>query len=352
MEQFTLPLASFDVALLPEGARDRTSPEFRATVEDFFRIQFRELGANGVVNITSEQIAVGWIVPGFDPFKSAIDQLKRGQLREGAQLLELIRARRPDDPEVLFNLGVVRSDLGDLERAIETLSHLEELAQGHAHGRVALGVALARTGDYDAALKHLLVAVELAPTDAWAQKNLGGILFRLKRSEEARVHLETAVQVAPQDAHAWFILGETCLSLGDPNAARPALQRARTLDPHGPIRDRAETLLNRLAATELARNAEGINPEALEAMIAALKRLRSMPPEAAKQLTLQAALIGQHGLRLQDPARNHRVDGIPEPLTNLEVACLLHAGVRLVSSTTETGLPLETEFAEARKRIE
>ena len=37
MEQFTIPLASFDVALLPEEAQDRKSPEFRAAVESFFR---------------------------------------------------------------------------------------------------------------------------------------------------------------------------------------------------------------------------------------------------------------------------------------------------------------------------
>jgi hypothetical protein len=95
------------------------------------------------------------------------------------------------------------------------------------------------------------------------------------------------------------------------------------------------------------RDADGVNPEALVAMVAALKRLRALSPEAAKQLTLQAALLGQYGLRLQDPERRYQVEVVAEPLTGLEVACLIHAGVQLGSTEAEKGLPLEREYHRA-----
>lgn len=106
-------------------------------------------------------------------------------------------------------------------------------------------------------------------------------------------------------------------------------------------------MLNRLAGDSLLRNADAVNQEGQSAMVAALKRLRALPPEAAKQLALQAALLGQHGLRLQDPERRHHVEGIAEPLTGLEVACLIHAGVQFASPGAETGLPLEREYRQA-----
>ena len=59
---------------------------------------------------------------------------------------------------------------------------------------------------------------------------------------------------------------------------------------------------------------------------------------------MKAALLGQHGLRLTDPSRVHFLDGVTDPLTALEVACLIHAGVQMASPGAETGLPLEQEY--------
>ena len=132
---------------------------------------------------------------------------------------------------------------------------------------------------------------------------------------------------------------------------RKLIEVARQLDLDGPMGEHAERLLNRLAGESLSRNAEGVNTEALVAMITALKRLRALSPEAAKQLTLHAALDGQHGLRLQDLERCHQVESIDEPPTGLEVACLIHAGVQLASPGAGTGLPLLKEFAEAERQI-
>ncbi len=352
MEQFTIPLTAFDVTLLPNDVRDPASPHFREAVADFFRGQIRELGANGVVTVTSDHISVGWLTPSFDPVAAGIAILQRGQLREGAQLLEVTRSRLPDSPDLLFNLGVARSELGELDRAIDILTHLLELQPDHVHGLVALGVALGRSKRLAEALEPLSKAVEVAPGDPWAQRNLGGILYRLDRTTEARPHLDTAVQLAPKDAQAWLLLGEICSVLGDFDAARGALTRARTLDPHGSTRDRADAILNRLANAELGYTGQGVSSETLAAMKWAVRKLQSLSPQAASELTLKAALIGQHGLRLTDLDQVHRLDGIAKSLTALEVACLIHAGVRQVSKDAETGFPLEGAYQMAASRLE
>ena len=58
----------------------------------------------------------------FDPVEIAVGKLKRGQYREGIQLLELVRSRTPDDPAVLYNLGMALSDPGQLDRAVGHLA--------------------------------------------------------------------------------------------------------------------------------------------------------------------------------------------------------------------------------------
>jgi Flp pilus assembly protein TadD len=273
MEQFVVPLSRFDLGLLPEAARDTASPAFREAVDDYFRRRFREMGVNGVVQLTGDTLTVGWVAPDFDPVAAAIVLCQRGQVRDGVQLLELARSRQPDSPDLLLNLGIGLNELGEGERAVTVLEHLIDLEPDHVRGLVALGVALGRLGEDDAALDRFTRAVVLAPADPWTQSNLGGMLLRVGRPAEARPRLEAAVQLAPKDPRGWLLLGESCLESGDEAAERTALGRARTLDPHGGVRDRAEALLNRVA----------------------------------------------------DPAKAHRLEGIPEPLTALQVACLIHA---------------------------
>lgn len=343
MEQFVIPLNRFDLGLLPEAARDMASPSFREAVDDYFRRRFQEMDVNGVVQLTGDTLTVGWAAPDFDPVTAAIALCQRGQVRDGVQLLELARSRQRDSPDLLLNLGIGLNELGEGQRAVTVLENLLDLEPDHIRGLVALGVALGRLGDDDAALDRFTRAVFLAQADPWTQSNLGGMLLRVGRPDEARPHLETAVQLAPENPRGWLLLGESCLESGDESAARTALGRARALDPHGQVRDRADALLNRLACGRFPRNLEGINPEALAAMTWALGHLRSLSRTDARNLTLKAALLGQHGLRLTDTAKAHRLEGIPEPLTALQVACLIHAGLQMAAPGTPSGFPLERE---------
>jgi hypothetical protein len=41
------------------------------------------------------------------------------------------------------------------------------------------------------------------------------------------------------------------------------------------------------------------------------------------------------------PARIPNLDGLPDPLTALEVACLVHDGFHLSAPGTDSGLPME-----------
>ena len=75
----------------------------------------------------------------------------------------------------------------------------------------------------------------------------------------------------------------------------------------------------------------------------ALGHLRSLSRTDARNLTLKAALLGQHGLRLTDTAKAHRLESIPEPLPPLQVACLIHAGLQIAAPGTASGFPLERE---------
>jgi len=239
---------------------------------------------------------------------------------------------------LLQGLGIGLSELGELDRAIECLERLVELAPGNHHGRVALGVALGRQGDWIAAERQLRQVVEDVPDDVWGQKNLGGILFRQGRFAEAVAPLEKAVQLAPKDGHAWLVLGETLLALNEIGRARGGLQKARTLTK-GQLQDKAVALLDQTLDALFTRDADGLRPEVVDGLVWALRVLAEMgDSKARQQLVLRAALLGQSGIDLLAPEPVHSLDGYAGgPLTGFHVGCLIHAGIQGLSPGTNTG---------------
>lgn len=351
MDVFALPVSAFDVSLLPESARSAGTKEFRDAVAAFFESWFRELGVNGQVVTTPETIHVTWARPGADPIETGIEMLRRGQVREGCQRLDLLRARFPDSVKLLLNLGMGWSDLGQLDRAIDVLRRVVALDPLNHRGRIALGVALGRQGDVAKALAELTRVVHEAPDDVWGRKNLGGLLLRQGQAADAVVHLEAAVKRDPSDGHAWLLLGEALLATQNPARARDALHRARRLTT-GSMQDAATTLLNRATDTGFTRDADGLRPEVIDGLAWAIRTLDAIhDPEARRMLFLRAALLAQGGIDLKSREPVHALEGYEHgPLSGLQVACLIHAGVQTMAPGADTGLDWRPEHDVAVER--
>jgi hypothetical protein len=57
---FSVPWAEFDLALLPEEARERGSEAFRAAVNGYCKDAYREAGCRVDVGFSDGQIEVNW----------------------------------------------------------------------------------------------------------------------------------------------------------------------------------------------------------------------------------------------------------------------------------------------------
>jgi len=70
--------------------------------------------------------------------------LTDGKLEEARFIMEYLAFRSPDDPNVLYNLGMVYSEFRDLDIAIDTLNRCVNISPLYSNAHVALGVAYAR----------------------------------------------------------------------------------------------------------------------------------------------------------------------------------------------------------------
>lgn len=102
-----------------------------------------------------------------------------------------------------------------------------------AEGMYRKAEIMLRMGDFQGALRFLRPAVQLVPDDPAYRAGLGWALHKKNPPESAaaREHLRRAVELAPGDATARFRLGLVLRALGDHEAARAELERARRIDP-------------------------------------------------------------------------------------------------------------------------
>jgi len=147
--------------------------------------------------------------------------------RSASEILAEVLERRPDSIAGLLAACAADLDDGDLKAARARLARLEELAPRRRDVRTERA-ALAWIENERERCERLLA--ELRATDARdgrPEREVGRHLVELYRFAEGRPFLEHAVERDPQDHRAWTLLGRALANVGDEEAARAALTRAR-----------------------------------------------------------------------------------------------------------------------------
>lgn len=126
---------------------------------------------------------------GDDLLRRTIAAHKGGRLTEAEVGYARILRQRPNDPDALNFLGLLRFHQGDSNSALESLQRSVESNPDNPHARINLGNVLAARNELDAAHASFVRATELAPELAGAWYNLAICLRRMKRPEDAAAAL-------------------------------------------------------------------------------------------------------------------------------------------------------------------
>jgi len=154
-----------------------------------------------------------------DTLRRAIEEHKGGHLVEAEATYRRVLRQRPNDPDALNFLGMLRCQSGDATQAAELLRR----------------------------------SVDAEPSNPHAWLNLGNVLVILGKQQEAQAAFTRATELAPDLAMAWFNLG-VCLGRGkQPLEAASALHRALKIEPgHIPAYEYLAVILHRLGNYEEA----------------------------------------------------------------------------------------------------
>jgi len=352
---FTFQLEDFDLKKLPIDAAILRSNRvmLESAVSDYFAEQFRALGGEAQISISQGVVTVRWLSEEGLPVlvEHSIALLQQGDHGTAVPMLRTALQHMPDNPVILFNLGMALSDLKQLADAITLLERLVTLQPDHAQGWNALGIAYVRNNDVQAAEQALRKSVQLAPDDGYSLRNLGGLIA--KRSvKDALPFIKRAAELLPTDQAAQQGYGQALFEAGDTAAADQVLKQAIELNPLTPIAELARTLLTKIAHKNM-RGAFGATPRMDVVMycLAALK-LFAESPEKCQAITFEIAMLGRQGLDINKPDIKYTLKSLPGTFSGLQLVSYMYVGFKRLSPTANISIDLSREYQQAQRLFE
>ena len=121
-----------------------------------------------------------------DVYGDVAQQLRDGKRAQALAAAQAYIAGKPTDPQMRFLLGVIQTESGSTEQAIQTFTRLTqeypELPEPHNN----LAVLLAGLGQFDQAREELAMAIRANPDYATAHEKLGDVYAKLASLAYAR----------------------------------------------------------------------------------------------------------------------------------------------------------------------
>jgi Flp pilus assembly protein TadD len=160
-----------------------------------------------------------------------VEHQNAGRLPEAESIYQQILQADPNQPVALHLLGVIASQVGKNDIAVDLITKALAIKPDFADAHGNLGISLKALGRLNEAVAHCQKAINLKPDFADAHCNLGVTLQELGRLDEAVAHFNKAIDIKPDYAMAHSNLGAALKKLGRLDEAVAHSQKAIEIMP-------------------------------------------------------------------------------------------------------------------------
>lgn len=280
----------------------------------------------------------------------ALMLIKANNFEGAREIFEKMLESDPKNREILYNLGMCHSELGNPDKAIETLSECVRVYPSYSNAYVALGYAHSLKQKYDPARDNFMKAIELDPMNSYAFRNLGALYAKQGENEKAIEYLERSFAINPDDQQTAYGLGYAYFVNRELEQANNYLTIAISIDGTTKIADFSKDLKSRIA--EISLKKEGFRTDAMFYCLSALQFFKSKTKKDINLITLEIALKGAEGLDVNDPAERYSIKSLKGTFSGLHLFCYMYVGFQVIDSTANLGMDISQEYNEALRLFE
>ena len=150
---------------------------------------------------------------------------------DAVRILQGLRQTEPSNPQVWCVLGLLHTQLGNYDLALEAFREAVRLAPDLAIGHFGMGYAYQSQKRYAESVAAFQTAIRLSP-DFWpAHTGLAMSLYEMRRYAESAAACTDAIRLRPDEAQPYHTLALNHLAMGDRVKAIEIYQTLLQLNP-------------------------------------------------------------------------------------------------------------------------
>ena len=161
----------------------------------------------------------------------ALQHYQAGDLHQAKEICKKILKKQPDNGEVLYFMGVIYSQLGNHDLAIQTIKKSLQSYPNNPDAYHLLGMSFQEIRQLDDAVEYFQKTIQYSPDYAEAYNNLGNVYKEKRQFEEAIGCYQKAVELKPDLATAYYNLGVIYQEKKDYDEAINYYKKALRYDP-------------------------------------------------------------------------------------------------------------------------
>lgn len=174
--------------------------------------------------------------------------INRNDLDQARQVLLQGLSQQDQSTSILFQLGVVEHEQGQVSQALEHMEKIIKTDPDHAAALNFIGYTLAEQGqDLDRAEILIKKALNLDPENGYYLDSLAWLYFKSGKLDQAWETIATAVSKVKNDPIIWEHYADIATALQKFELAREGYEQALEHDPEDPkqIKDKLKAILSR-----------------------------------------------------------------------------------------------------------
>jgi len=271
---------------------------------------------------------------------------ERGDYPKALDTFRALYSKHPENPDVLYNYGLLLNELRFFVEASSILQKLVEINPGYKNAKVALAFTFLHLNKLEEAEKLLEEARITDPDNTFLLRNLGSIYAKKEEFERALELFRRAERIEPDSRPILYGIALALFRQEKMSEASEYLRKIIDQEIDDEFDQLSKDLQRDIAQKSFSQ--DGLRMDAVYYCLGALETYDKMSFTQIQRITFEVSMLGRSGLDPSDSKTTYPLSSIPGEFTALHLLCFMYVGFKILKPEIDIGFDLSKEYSLAR----